>query len=256
MLLLAIWIIAEWYLTANQTYPEDWAYTTNLVILSLFIFETVLLTCLVRDKKRYLRTNWMNLLIIIAGIPLFWHDQPYAGALRTLRLLLVVGIFLEMSSTIRGMLRRNHVGITLFVAAIIVVMAGTTIAIIDPAIDTPWDGIWWAWVTVTTVGYGDIVPESPYGKIFGGFLMILGLGLFSLLTANFSAFLIVQEEEEFIDRERELASEERETAAKLERIESRLENLEKGLERLIDRMPRADAPNTESDSSSETSSKE
>ena len=43
-------------------------------------------------------------------------------------------------------------GATLFVSLIVVVMAGISIAAIDPAIDSPWDGIWWAWVTVTTVG--------------------------------------------------------------------------------------------------------
>ncbi len=48
---------------------------------------------------------------------------------------------------------------------------------------------------MTTVGYGDTVPESPQGKTFGGLLMILGLGLFSLITASLSAFLIAREEE-------------------------------------------------------------
>ena len=237
MLLLAIWIVAEWYLIANDSYPHQWATITNRVILVFFVLETVLLATLVRDTKFYLRTNWMNILIILMGIPLLWHEQPYAGALRALRILLLFGILVEMSSTTRAMLRRNHIGLTLFVVAIIVIMAGTSIAAIDPAIETPWDGIWWAWVTVTTVGYGDIVPESPQGKIFGGLLMILGLGLFSLITASFSAFLIAREEEELIEHEKEVVSEEERAIAKLERIEDRLEGLERNLSLLIDRLP-------------------
>jgi len=237
MLLLAIWIVAEWYLIANDSYSHQWATITNRVILVFFVLETVLLATLVRDTKFYLRTNWMNILIILMGIPLLWHEQPYAGALRALRILLLFGILVEMSSTTRAMLRRNHIGLTLFVVAIIVIMAGTSIAAIDPAIETPWDGIWWAWVTVTTVGYGDIVPESPQGKIFGGLLMILGLGLFSLITASFSAFLIAREEEELIEQEKEVASEEAQAVAKLEKIEKRLESLEQNLSLLIDRLP-------------------
>ena len=116
-------------------------------------------------------------------------------------------------------------------------------AAIDPAIETFWDGIWWAWVTVTTVGYGDLVPESPQGKVFGGLLMILGLGLFSLITASFSAFLISREEEEMVEKEAELiekeeevAREEKEAISRLESIESRLEGLERNLSSLIDRI--------------------
>ena len=237
MLILAIWIVAEWYLTVKDHYPAEWTAITNRVIWVFFVIETILLTTLVRDKRRYLLGNWMNLLIIAMGIPLLWHGQPYAGALRTLRVLLLFGILFEMSSTTRAMLRRNHLGLTLFVAAIVVLMAGTLMAGIDPAIETPFDGIWWAWVTVTTVGYGDIVPESPQGKIFGALLMVLGLGLFSLLTASFSAFLIAREEEELIEQEKEVAAEEEKAIAKLERIETRLESLEQGLATLIDRIP-------------------
>ncbi len=250
MLFIAIWIIIEWYLSAKGQYPERWGITTNWIIWLFFLVETSLLACLVRDKRRYLATNWINLLIIAVGVPLLWSSQPYAGALRTLRILLLLGIFLEMSSTIRQMLRTNNIGITLLTSLVVIVMAGTSIAVIDPAIATPWDGIWWAWVTVTTVGYGDIVPESPQGKVFGGLLMVLGLGLFSLMTASFSAFLISREgekiveqeetllekEEEFLEKEREAVSQETEALEKLEKIEARLANLEAGLGRLVDQL--------------------
>lgn len=238
MLLLAIWIIAEWYLTAKNSYPPEWAALTSRAIWIFFIIETVLLTAAVKARRRYLLTNWMNLLIIAMGIPLLWDGQPYAGALRTLRVLLLFGILFEMSSTTRAMLRRNHLGLTLFVAAIVTLMAGTLIAGIDPAIETPWEGIWWAWVTVTTVGYGDIVPASPQGKIFGGFLMVLGIGLFSLITASFSAFLIVREEEELIEQGKEMAEQEEHALARLKRIENRLHSLESSLNTLIARLPK------------------
>jgi voltage-gated potassium channel len=250
MLFLAVWIIIEWYLTAKGQYPERWTIITNWVIWLFFLVETCLLTSLVRDKRRYLATNWINLLIIAVGVPLIWDNQPYTGALRSLRILLLLGIFLEMSSTIRQMLRANNIGITLLASLVVVVMAGISIAVIDPAIATPWDGIWWAWVTVTTVGYGDIVPESPQGRVFGGLLMVLGLGLFSLMTASFSAFLIsreeekviereetfIEKEEEFLEKEEEAISQETEALEKLARIESRLEKLETGLDRLMDKL--------------------
>ncbi|MGB0578080.1 MAG: potassium channel family protein, partial [Limisphaerales bacterium] len=163
----------------------------------------------------------------------------------------------EMSTTIRRTLAKNSLGPTLLVSFIIVVMAGIFIAAIDPAINSPWDGIWWAWVTVTTVGYGDLVPQSPQGRIFGGLLMILGLGLFSLITATFSAFIIARDEEEFIEKEerilkrgdeiiekegvileqeKSVVSEEGRILQQLSAMENRLEKLEAKLDRLTDRL--------------------
>lgn len=250
MLVLAIWIIVEWYLSAKNAYPPAWETATNWIIWVFFVFETVLLTLLVRDRPRYLLTNWINLVIIAGGIPLLWNNRPYAGALRTLRILLLFRIFADTSKTLRQVLARNNIGLTLLVSLLIIVMAGTSIAAIDPAIDTAWDGIWWAWVTVTTVGYGDIVPESPQGRIFGGLLMVLGLGLFSLMTASFSAFLISREEEEVLKREEEIIKKEEEViekeeqvigeeilaAARLEKIDRRLRELEKTLNLLATRL--------------------
>jgi voltage-gated potassium channel len=64
----------------------------------------------------------------------------------------------------------------------------------DPNIPTPVAGIWWAWETITTVGYGDIVPVTFWGRILGVvlmlMLMLMGILIISLLTANFSAYFI------------------------------------------------------------------
>lgn len=244
MLALAIWMIVESYLNAKGAYPETWAAITDRAIWLFFAIETALLSYLVHDKRRYLLSNWLNLAIIVVGIPLWWGAPMYVGMLRSLRILLVLGILVELSSTIRQILAKNNMGPTLFVSLIVVVMAGISIAAIDPAIDSPWDGIWWAWVTVTTVGYGDIVPDSPQGRVFGGILMLLGLGLFSLITANFAAFLItrdeveiVEKEEAIIEKEQRVASKEGRMITQLESIENRIEDLERNLLQLIERLP-------------------
>lgn len=68
--------------------------------------------------------------------------------------------------------------------AVAVVIFGVVERLVDhTTFHTVWVGIWWAVQTVTTVGYGDVVPDSPVGKAIAGLLMLGGLSLLSVVTA-------------------------------------------------------------------------
>ena len=60
----------------------------------------------------------------------------------------------------------------------------------EPDVRDLGDGIWWALVTITTVGYGDITPVTTLGRIVASSLMLLGLGLIATITAIVSAKFI------------------------------------------------------------------
>ncbi len=60
----------------------------------------------------------------------------------------------------------------------------------NPNIDSFGDALWWAVVTVTTVGYGDYFPITPMGRVFGAFLMFSGIGALGLFTAAVAAYLV------------------------------------------------------------------
>ncbi|MEJ2554412.1 MAG: ion channel, partial [Gammaproteobacteria bacterium] len=193
---IALWIPVIWYFEVAQHMTSVLVVISDWLIWLVFVIETVVLTALVRDKRHYLLTNWMNLVIIAAGLPILWNYAPLAIALRSFRLLLVVGVAFSLSRTMRKLLARNKLGYTLIVAGIVMVISGLIIASVDPAFHSPGEGIWWALVTMSTVGYGDVVPTTTAGKVFAGFLILLGLGFFSLLTASISAFMVDREMEE------------------------------------------------------------
>ena len=229
MILLAIWILIEWYMKEKGIYSAMFGQISDWVIWLFFVLETVVLTSLVQNRSRYLRSNWMNLLIICTGLPLLWGGGTYAAVLRSLRLLLIFPLLLNATATVRKVLARNYLGSVLLVALAFTLMSGLLMAGIDPSIENVWQGIWWAWVTVATVGYGDTVPQSAAGKMFGAVVILFGVGFFSLLTASFSAY--------FISRgEMEIEEEEIEEINQLKGIEQRIETMEKTLQRIEDRL--------------------
>jgi voltage-gated potassium channel len=67
---------------------------------------------------------------------------------------------------------------------------GLILFLIDPNIKSPLDGIWSAWVTMTHVGFGDVVPVSFIGRLLAAVLILFGLVFFSLFTALVSVALI------------------------------------------------------------------
>lgn len=234
MLLVALWIPLQWYLEETQAISPMLARIADWLIWLAFLVETTLLSTLVRNRREYLLRNWMNLVIIVGGLPVVWQYTPLIGLMRSLRLVLVIVLLARLSKTIRKLLSRHQLGTTLAVAFVTMVLSGIIVSRIDSSIGTIWDGMWWAWVTMATVGYGDVVPHSAAGRLFGSLLILFGVVLLSLLTANLAAFFIGGDVER-VERE------EKEADRLLEEISARLERVERLLEE------RPDAQRTERD---------
>ena len=223
MLLVALWILLQWYLEETQAIDPLLARVADWLVWLAFLAETTLLSTLVKNRRAYLFGNWMNLVIITGGMPFFWQFAPLIGLLRSFRLLLVIVLLARLSKTVRKLLSRHQLGATLAVAFVTMVLSGVIISRIDPSIGTVWDGMWWAWVTMATVGYGDVVPHNAAGRLFGSLLILFGVVLISLLTANMAAFFIGGDVEKMEKEEKEADRQLKEISARLDRIERLLE---------------------------------
>ena len=91
------------------------------------------------------------------------------------------------------------------------------------AFDDLGDALWWSAATVTTIGYGDVVPTTTGGRVVGVFVMMFGVAAVSVITALVTAvFIAYQQRQLGFDAERH-----KELLAALERIEHRLDALER-----------------------------
>jgi voltage-gated potassium channel len=125
----------------------------------------------------------------------------------------------RVTAVLVGLTLRKAVWLIVAVAAVLAVTAAILVHAIDPAIGSYGDAFWWSVSTVTTVGYGDVVPTSPGGRLVGVALMLTGISLIPLITSVVVSILVSQRSREA--RELELQH--------LERIYERLDAIERGL---------------------------
>jgi len=226
MLLAAIWILFSWWtdpsmLGVRQPHP-----VFEQMLWGLFILETITLCLIVDNIKRYLHGNWLNIVIIVFGVANVLGFGENMTELRVLRLLTISALGSHAGMSLHRLLRRNKLGTTLIATFVIIVVTGTMSAALDPGIETPIDGIWWAWVTVTSVGYGDIVPQTNVGKVFGSLIILLGLGMTAMITATFTASLVTEDKNEVNSKENLLNK-------RIKRLDLRLAELDKKMALII-----------------------
>lgn len=237
--LATLWLPFAWYADAKGLITDDMLQVLDLMVWGVFLLEAMVLSLLVRNRRLFWKQNWLNLLIVFGGLPLLFMQQVSALAfLRVLRLILLVVVLIRMTRRSLKLMARHALTATLVIALFLVVSIGTLVASIDPNFDSIWDGLWWAVVTISTVGYGDITPISAEGRLLGVVLILFGVVVFSMVTANVAAFLVgLQVEESSEEMSREEVKHELMILQRLEEMEARFDRLELMLAERLDVEP-------------------
>jgi voltage-gated potassium channel len=199
------------------------AFAANWVIWSLFVAELVFILSVAPRKAAALRAHWLDVTIIVVTAPLFGR---FLASLRLVRLARLLRL-LRLSAILSRALQRERVlsggaafRFVALITVIVVIVSGSVEALVDTQdFHSTWDGIWWAVVTVTTVGYGDVYPKSVEGRIIAMVVMFVGIGFLSVLTASIASLFVKS------DRGSELD----EVTDALKRIELELADLKRQL---------------------------
>lgn len=159
-------------------------------LTGLFVLEFGARLLAAHDRGRYLRGHWIDLVAL----------APPVRAARVLRLLRLLRLVRTFAGVYRAAMHLDGLaryrGFAWLVVAWLAVMALCSIALyaaehgINKAIESPFDALWWGVVTLSTVGYGDVYLVTPEGRLAAMVLMLLGIGLFSAITATVTSYLL------------------------------------------------------------------
>ncbi|WP_048812412.1 ion transporter [Methanobrevibacter ruminantium] len=255
-------LTASFLLDLNTTYINFMLlFDTTLcwILIVSFIFKLLNSD----DRKAYMRENYLDFL---ASIPMDLVLLPFSSLhislinivilVRFLRLLL---LFKESYKYVKKFFKATS--FDKVVALFIVIVVGSTFALeyFDPAIPNLYYSLWFVFQTITTVGFGDVIPESPVGQLIALGLLMVGVLMFSIFTASFAYLfnekVFREENEDFhekINTVRENLAENKERVEeirqstlstseeiaevkeKLNKSEENIKNLEERIDYLID----------------------
>jgi voltage-gated potassium channel len=177
------------------------------ILCGIFLIDFVVNLARSRPKRAYFvdQRGWLDLIGSIPSLGIF----PATGLFRLARLSRLI----RASSMLRGNNRRqllrdilrNRGEYALFITvlAAFMVLSVSTVLVIqfesaadEPNITTGGDALWWAFVTITTVGYGDQFPVTALGRLVAVFVMLAGVGIIGSLASILASVLVPQPEPE------------------------------------------------------------
>jgi len=223
ILVLSVYVLAAlFYQVALRPSPAvcqllDWIDT---FVCMIFLGDFFYRLYRAPSKLEFLKWGWIDLISSIPALDIF----RWGRFVRVFRILRMLRAFRGAKELINFLFRNRAKGTLASVALISIILTiFCSIAILnledskDSNIKSPEDALWWAWVTVTTVGYGDKFPVTTEGRIVAAILMTAGVGVFGTFT-GLVAGIFMQERQK--NEETELACLIKEVRLLRQKIES------------------------------------
>lgn len=169
--------------------------TLDAFILAAFSLELLWMLWVTHQRTEYLMRNWLDLLIIIAAAAsLTGWEGEWIPLARLLRVTMVLLFLVRILGSLRNLFSPTAMPYVLGLGAVTLAIAGAGFYWLEPTVESYGEGLWLAFVSGATVGYGDVVPTTPASRIFAAIMVLIGYAILSMVTASIAAFFIGEDE--------------------------------------------------------------
>ena len=186
------------YLLSTADLDPIWhriASLLDFIILFAFVAEMLWMLHVSSFPLRYLFENWLNVLIILgATAAVLGAATEWIAIVRAMRAAVAILVVVRTATEVRVLFTRRGAPMITGIAFLTLIAFGAMFYWLDPSIKTFWEGLWLAFVTGTTVGYGDVVPTTGTTRVLAALMVLVGVSLVTIFTANVVAFFIGGEE--------------------------------------------------------------
>lgn len=217
VLVLSIYVLGALIIDTTFNLTAETSNLLNYIDIAICIFfliEFSIRFIKAENKLKFMRLGWIDL---VSSIPMV-DFLRYGRIFRLIRLFRIIKAFRTVNH-FRTYIFKNKAQGVLSSAAILAMLLiiFSSIAILqfenDPNsnIKTAEDAIWWSYVTITTVGYGDKFPVTTEGRIIAALLMTAGVGLFGTFTAYISSLFVSDNKADKLESQEEREEKEKYT---------------------------------------------
>jgi voltage-gated potassium channel len=189
IVVLSVYVLAALLLDTFFTLPPNIHELFQIIddgICLIFLYDFFFRLYKSENKLSFMKWGWIDLISSIPSLPFVRFGRLF----RLIRLFRILRAFRSIKVLSQHVFRNRAQGTMSAVAIItflVVIFSSISILMVEKDaacnIKTAEDAIWWALVTVTTVGYGDKFPITTEGRVIGVALMFVGVGLFGTFTA-------------------------------------------------------------------------
>jgi voltage-gated potassium channel len=173
----------------------------DLIVVLILIVEFMFRFRQAENKRKFMRSNGLELLGMVPLITEYYIPEfallglfRFIRFIRLFRLLRVVGLFKKSQRIFKDFLRKTNMDYAIIIFLFVLITGAFSLYLIEtntnPNVNSLDDAFWYVIVTITTVGYGDISPQTEMGRIIGIIIMFTGIGFMSLLTASIATFFV------------------------------------------------------------------